>query len=367
MPDFNQMQRQRLAAKNQAMPDGSFPIRNVADLKRAIQAYGRAKNKAAAKAWIIKRAKQLGREDLLPEKWRTSDTVTHYGLRSGGAMWVYNYGYYDAIMHHGIKGQKWGVRRYQNENGSLTAAGKSRYKSFSTGRYERKAAENKEKAAEHRRYAEDYNPKGYIGKSKYTDRQKARDQKKMNKELAIARKYEEKAQKMENRAKRSQEFDDKYSSELNKRSVGERVVKSWLVGALNYDSYIRQRAVGIDKGRAMVNTYLAGPFAGAKVRRDYINQDVKKDRANSKAMERADKQFNKAAWAYQNARKSRSKSEREQYERSGDRYRQKGVSELNKQNLTYNDIYGKNKVINTSMAKSDFDYKKEKYSHFRRW
>lgn len=178
MPDFNQMQRQRLAAKNQAMPDGGFPIRNIADLKNAIQAYGRAKDKPAVKAWIKKRARQLGREGLLPKKWKTSDTVTHYGIRSGGAMWAYNYGYSDAIMHHGIKGQKWGVRRYQNENGSLTAAGKSRYKSFSTGRYERKADENKEKAAEHRRYAEDYNPKNYIGKSKYTDRQKARDQKK---------------------------------------------------------------------------------------------------------------------------------------------------------------------------------------------
>lgn len=30
------------------------------------------------------------------------------------------------LMHHGIKGQKWGVRRFQNEDGSLTAAGKSR-------------------------------------------------------------------------------------------------------------------------------------------------------------------------------------------------------------------------------------------------
>ena len=34
---------------------------------------------------------------------------------------------YDEIKHHGIKGQKWGVRRYQNEDGSLTAAGKKRY------------------------------------------------------------------------------------------------------------------------------------------------------------------------------------------------------------------------------------------------
>ena len=32
------------------------------------------------------------------------------------------------ICHHGIKGQKWGVRRYQNADGSLTEAGKKRLK-----------------------------------------------------------------------------------------------------------------------------------------------------------------------------------------------------------------------------------------------
>lgn len=30
------------------------------------------------------------------------------------------------LYHYGIKGQKWGVRRYQNKNGSLTPAGKKR-------------------------------------------------------------------------------------------------------------------------------------------------------------------------------------------------------------------------------------------------
>ena len=34
--------------------------------------------------------------------------------------------YTDSLMHHGIKGMHWGVRRYQNEDGSLTSAGKAR-------------------------------------------------------------------------------------------------------------------------------------------------------------------------------------------------------------------------------------------------
>lgn len=31
------------------------------------------------------------------------------------------------LYHHGIKGMKWGIRRFQNKNGRLTDAGKKRY------------------------------------------------------------------------------------------------------------------------------------------------------------------------------------------------------------------------------------------------
>lgn len=39
-------------------------------------------------------------------------------------MWTYNQ---NTLSHHGVKGMKWGVRRYQNADGSLTPAGKKRY------------------------------------------------------------------------------------------------------------------------------------------------------------------------------------------------------------------------------------------------
>lgn len=35
---------------------------------------------------------------------------------------------YNELYHHGIKGQKWGVRRFQNKDGTRTAAGKRREK-----------------------------------------------------------------------------------------------------------------------------------------------------------------------------------------------------------------------------------------------
>lgn len=42
-------------------------------------------------------------------------------------MWTYNNTYdSNELYHYGVKGMKWGVRRYQNPDGSLTNAGKKR-------------------------------------------------------------------------------------------------------------------------------------------------------------------------------------------------------------------------------------------------
>ena len=66
---YTDEQRDEMAKGGMAMPDGSYPIKDVEDLRNAIQAYGRAKDKDATKAHIIKRAMDLGQEDLIPENW----------------------------------------------------------------------------------------------------------------------------------------------------------------------------------------------------------------------------------------------------------------------------------------------------------
>jgi len=71
--DYSDDERDAMADKGEALPDGSFPIKTVKDLKNAIQSFGRAKNPAKAKAHIKARAEALGKEDLIPENWKAVD------------------------------------------------------------------------------------------------------------------------------------------------------------------------------------------------------------------------------------------------------------------------------------------------------
>lgn len=70
-------ERARAADKGFAMDDGSFPIRNRNELAKAVKAFGRSANKAAAKRHIIKRARKLNAIGSLPESW---------GVKASGAL-----------------------------------------------------------------------------------------------------------------------------------------------------------------------------------------------------------------------------------------------------------------------------------------
>jgi len=79
--DYNTAARERMAGAGTAMPDGSFPIANRADLQNAIQSVGRAKDYEKAKAHIIRRAKELNAVDMLPESW---NNVARKGMTGWG-------------------------------------------------------------------------------------------------------------------------------------------------------------------------------------------------------------------------------------------------------------------------------------------
>lgn len=50
------------------------------------------------------------------------------------------------LYHYGILGMKWGVRRYQNKDGSLTSAGKKRYNQDSWSEDAKTASQLKKKS-----------------------------------------------------------------------------------------------------------------------------------------------------------------------------------------------------------------------------
>ena len=69
--------RQKLAAEKKALPDGSYPIVSVDDLKNAIQAYGRSKpgKRSAVRRHIVRRARGLDQADLIPDKWKEASVL----------------------------------------------------------------------------------------------------------------------------------------------------------------------------------------------------------------------------------------------------------------------------------------------------
>lgn len=71
--------RRKLAKEGDAMKGGRFPIPDKAHLEKAIHAVGRSKGgeagRRAVRRYIIRRAKALHAEDMIPKTWKPDGTL----------------------------------------------------------------------------------------------------------------------------------------------------------------------------------------------------------------------------------------------------------------------------------------------------
>lgn len=108
-----------------------FNSMSVEYLKNTIKRYGTGylnDYKDSRAVWDDGRLTQMARNmynQLQSAMAQISNQLTGAGVRHSLFTEVYDMD--DYLEHHGILGMKWGVRRYQNEDGSLTEAGRKRY------------------------------------------------------------------------------------------------------------------------------------------------------------------------------------------------------------------------------------------------
>ena len=170
------------------------------------------------------------------------------------------------LMHHGIKGQKWGIRRFQNEDGSLTEAGQKRY---TTEGYESKKTKKLKKAIENDKETLEgltkyQNTQGLdqyqvgVGKNKVSGSEFAK---------GLITDTKNSLAKHQDALAKQQKRDNKKAESLDIRknmSVGKKAVMYALAGAMGPTNYANYKAAGYSEKKAIAQSWLDW-YTGANI------------------------------------------------------------------------------------------------------
>lgn len=198
---------------------------------------------------------------------------------------------YNYLEHHGILGQKWGVRRFQNKDGSYTAEGRRRHSSgdsLPVASVRAKKESSKEFVSSKTKRAIRAKERG----EKLDSIARARYEKKTGKKYIEDDEDRQIRAAREARVKANREIDKKVQKVREEQSTASKIGKYSLYGKTGAEAYDTLKATkNYSSGKAYATEVMLGPL-GAKMvansaRKKYVESEV------NKAIDLIDKQKSK--------------------------------------------------------------------------